>query len=98
FYGLRSQILCALMREPASWLIPVLASKFGKSLVQYIRWGAIGVWFHAWFSALGHVPKAMRYRKPVSVATRRLLPRLEAEPIRDLAICREWRDIACPSR
>jgi hypothetical protein len=35
----------------------------------------------------------MRYRKPVSVVTRRLLHRLDAESIRDLAICREWLDL-----
>jgi GT2 family glycosyltransferase len=97
FYGLRSQIICALMREPASWLIAVLASKFGKSFIQYIRLGAFGVWCHAWFSACGYFPEAIRYRKPVSVATRWLLHRLEAEPIRDLAACQEWLDATRPS-
>jgi GT2 family glycosyltransferase len=94
FYRLRSQILCALMREPASWIVPVLASKFVKSLIQYIRCGAVGVWFHAWFSACGHFPEAARYRTPVSVVTRRLLRRLEAEPVHDLTTCQEWLDAA----
>jgi GT2 family glycosyltransferase len=98
FYGLRSQILCAVMREPASWLVPVLASKFGKSLIQYIRWRSFGVWCWAWSSAVGALFEAIRYRQPVSAATRRLLYRLEIEPIRDLAHCREWLDAAPLSR
>jgi GT2 family glycosyltransferase len=94
FYGLRSQILCAVMREPASWLMPVLASKFGRSLVQFFRFGSLGIWCHAWLSALGCLSEALQYRKPVSVATRRLLHRLEGEPIFDLSACQEWRDAA----
>jgi GT2 family glycosyltransferase len=96
YHGLRSQILCALMREPASWLLPVLISKFGKSLVQYIRWRAFGVWCHAWLSACAHLPDALRFRKPVSVTTRRLLRRLELEPLHDLTNCPEWQAIASP--
>jgi GT2 family glycosyltransferase len=94
FYGLRSQILCAVMREPASWLIPVLASKFGKSLFQYICWRDFGIWCRAWISACGNFAEALRYRKAVSVKTRLLLRRLEAEPVRDLTTCQEWLDTA----
>lgn len=93
FYALRSQVLCAVMREPAGWLLPVLASKLGKSFVQYIRWGSFGIWLHAWLSSLLHLPEAIRLRRPISPATRRLLAALERAPVHDLAQCAEWRQL-----
>ena len=90
FHALRSQALCAVMREPAVWLPPVLASKFAKSLVQYIGWKSFGVWLQAWFSFLVHLPGALRLRRPISLATRRLLVRLDRAPVHDLAACAEW--------
>jgi GT2 family glycosyltransferase len=94
FYGLRSQVLCAIMREPALWLLPVLASKFGKSLVQYIRWGNVGIWLHVWLSVLLHLPEALRLRRPISPATRRLLARLDGGRVQDLAALPEWQRLA----
>jgi GT2 family glycosyltransferase len=91
FYGLRSQILCSVMREPAGWLLPVLLSKFLKSLLQHLKGGTLLVWLHAWVSALIHLPDAVRLRRPVSGATRRLLARLEASPVYDLESLPEWR-------
>jgi GT2 family glycosyltransferase len=94
FYGLRSQVLCAVMREPAAWLLPVLASKFLKSLTQFLKIGAPLVWLHAWVSSLFYFPEALSYRKPVSVATRRLLTRLSATTVRNIDTLAEWRAIA----
>lgn len=94
FYALRSQVLCAVMREPAAWLLPVLASKFGKSFIQYIQWRNLGTWLHAWLSALFHLAEAIRLRRPISAATRRLLASLDRRPVHDLAQCAEWRELA----
>ena len=91
FYALRNQALCAVMREPALWLLPVLASKFGKSFVQALRPMSLGTWLHAWLSFLLHLPQAIRLRRPISTATRRLLVRLGRAPVHDLAQCPEWR-------
>jgi GT2 family glycosyltransferase len=91
FYGLRSQILCALMREPLGWLFPVMISKFVKSFVFALRHRNLVLWFHAWCSASAHVGTALHYRKPVSYRTRRLLLRLDSTTVRDLSQCPEWR-------
>jgi len=90
FHSQRSQILCAVMREPALWLIPVLLSKFAKGLIFFIRLRAFGTWCHAWTSALINLPEAIRYRRPVSSATRKLLARLDTEPVLSLTGCHEW--------
>jgi GT2 family glycosyltransferase len=93
FHGLRSQILCAVMREPIFWLFPVLASKLVKSLRQLGKMRQLGVWLHAWASFLFHLPEALRFRKPVSVAARKLLARLDQEPVYDLEALPEWRAV-----
>lgn len=90
FHAIRSQVLCAIMREPAGWLLPVLASKFIKSFIQCARQGHLLIWLHAWASSLVNAPDALRRRDPVSPAARRLLARLDASEVRDLAACREW--------
>lgn len=90
FHALRSQLLCAVMREPAAWLLPVLASKFGKSLVFYTRNRALGVWLKAWASFLWNIPVALRLRRPISSRTRRLLHRLDARVVHELDDCPEW--------
>lgn len=94
FYGLRSQVLCAVMREPAAWLLPVLASKFVKSLLQFTKLGVPLLWLHAWASSSFYLPEALRLRRPVSVATRRLLVKLGRAPVRDLNTLPEWRAVA----
>lgn len=91
FYGLRSQVLCAIMREPIGWLFPVLLSKFLKSFVLAVRQRRVGVWFHAWMSSLFHLDSAIKFRKPISHRTRRLLARLDRKIITDLRQCPEWR-------
>lgn len=91
FYSIRSQILCAIMREPASWLIPVLASKFGRSLVFAIKNGDLHIWFQAWLSSLLHLWEAKRLRNAISPETRRLLARLGSTTVHDLSECPEWR-------
>jgi GT2 family glycosyltransferase len=91
FHGLRSQLLCAVIREPASYLVPVLASKFFKSLAYYARQKAFTIWLRAWLSFIALVPAAMRLRSPISAETRRLLGRLDATVVHDLTTCPEWR-------
>jgi GT2 family glycosyltransferase len=98
FYGLRSQILCAVMREPASWLPPVLASKFLKSLLQSLKSGTFTIWLHAWASSVLHLPDALALRRPISSKARRLLARLEASPIHNLDALPEWRAMAGPEK
>lgn len=85
FYGLRSQILCAIMREPWVVLLPSLISKWAKSLFQFIQWGCFVTWVHAWFSALFYLPEALRFRRPISWRTQRLLWRLRANVVSDPA-------------
>ena len=93
FHGLRSQLLCAVIREPTTYLLPVLVSKFLRSLTFYGRKRALGIWLHAWFSFLTLIPAAVRLRAPISTETRRLLQRLDASIVRDLAACPEWRPV-----
>jgi GT2 family glycosyltransferase len=95
FHSLRSQILCAVMREPTWWLGPVLASKFVKSFIYAIKKRDLHIWLHAWSSSLLHLPDAIRFRKPVSLATRRLLARLDSKPVHDLHECPEWKGMPC---
>lgn len=94
FYGIRSQVLCAVMREPGALLGPVLVSKFFRSLVQRAKTFEIGVWLHAWLSSLLNIPGAWKFRRPVSRSTRRLLRALDASPVFDLTQLPEW-DEAC---
>jgi GT2 family glycosyltransferase len=93
FHALRSQLLCAVMREPAAWLLPVLASKFGKSLLFHVRKNVLTIWAHAWLSFVWNLPVALRARRPISPNTRRLLRRLDREVVRDLAQCPEWAQV-----
>jgi GT2 family glycosyltransferase len=90
FYGLRSQILCAVMREPGWLMMPVLVSKFCKSFLQAARKNELMIWLHAWVSAFTLVRDALKFRKPVSLATRRLLGRLGVEGVKDLQSLPEW--------
>ena len=98
FYGLRSQLLCAVMREPAGWLLPVMASKFLKSLLLAAKKREPLIWLHAWVSALICLPEAGRWRRPVSSATRRLLARLGAGPVHDLTALPEWQAVVASKR
>jgi len=90
FYGLRSQLLCAVMREPTAWLAPVLLSKFAKSFAQYVGYRQLGLWTKAWSSFVFHVREALWLRKPISSQTRRLLHRLDKSPVYDLSQLPEW--------
>jgi GT2 family glycosyltransferase len=91
FYGLRSQLLCAVMREPATWLAPVLLSKLVKSFGQYVRYGQPGLWLKAWVSFFFHLKDALQLRKPISSQTRRLLQRLDRSLVYNLSDLPEWR-------
>jgi GT2 family glycosyltransferase len=93
FFGLRSQILCAVMREPTAWLLPVLASKFVKTVALSVRTRRLLLCLSAWCSALFWLPEALRWRRPVSYSTRRLLMRLGKRPVHDLASLPEWRAV-----
>jgi GT2 family glycosyltransferase len=93
FYALRSQLLCAVMREPADWLLPVLVSKAGKSLLTYARHGHLLIWAKAWISFLFHLPTAVQLRRPISSSTRRFLQRLDRSPVRSLSDLPEWQTL-----
>ena len=77
FYGIRSQALCVVMREP--WfIVPLsLASKFVKSFVDFLRWGHSFTWLRAWWSVLIHLSYAFHLRRPISWKTYQLLHRLQ---------------------
>lgn len=94
FYGLRSQLLCAVMREPLAWLGPVLLSKLIKSFSQFLGYRQIGLWGAAWFSFLLHLPEAIHQRKPISNATRAFLRFLDKTKVTNLNNLAEWRNLA----
>ena len=83
FYALRSQILCAVMRDPWFLTLPHLFSMKLNSFFQYLRWRRLGVWICAWLSAFYHLPEALRLRVPISWRTQKLLWRLRKEIIFD---------------
>ena len=93
FYGLRSQILCAVMREPWYLLVPSLLSKAIKSLFQFISWGHFLNWFRAWWSATANLPEAFRLRRPISWRTRKLLWRLNEDAVTDINALPEYRRV-----
>jgi GT2 family glycosyltransferase len=93
FYGLRSQLLCAVMREPAMWLGPVLLSKLVKSFSQFIGYRQIDLWVKAWSSFLIHLPEAIHQRRPISNATRAFLRFLDKTKVSNLEELAEWKDL-----
>ncbi len=84
FHNLRSQVLCALMRDPWYFVVPHLLSIEFKSFLQYLREGHFWTWISAWISALYHFPQALCYRRPISGKTQRLLWHLRKETVRHL--------------
>jgi GT2 family glycosyltransferase len=84
FHALRSQVLCALMRDPWYLLAPSLASKAARSLLAHARAGQLGTWARAWASAVAHAPAALGLRRPISWKTQRLIWRLRREVVSDL--------------
>lgn len=84
FYGLRSQILVAVMREPWYLIGPSLASKGGKSLVDCLRGGHFRTWVSAWMSAMLYLPEAWSLRRPIRWRTRKLLWHLRREVVSDV--------------
>ena len=93
FFGIRSQVLCTLMREPLALLFPSLLSKFLKSFAQSVTRGEPGIWCHAWLSAFTLAGEALKYRRPVSMRTRYLLSRLGAEKVTNLDAIPEWHSL-----
>jgi GT2 family glycosyltransferase len=81
FYGLRSQILCVFMRDPWILIPAILISKFIKSLVDYLRWGALREWITAWIGSALHLQDALALRRPISLKTYRLLAKLQKSPV-----------------
>jgi GT2 family glycosyltransferase len=98
FHALRSQLLCAVMREPWLWLVPVLLSKFAKSFWQFLRSGKLTLWTQAWSSFLFHIGEALRLRKPISNRTRRLLHRLDRDKVYELSDLPEWKELTRADR
>jgi GT2 family glycosyltransferase len=84
FYGLRSQILCAVMREPWWYLQLHLPVIFVRSLLFQLRTRCpIRWWAQAWLSALFHLPTAFAFRAPIRWGTLKLMRRLQHEVITD---------------
>lgn len=81
FHALRSQILCALMRDPWYLVVPHLLSIKFKSFFQYLRWGHFWMWISAWLSAFYHIPQALHYRHPIGWKTQRRLWRLRKKVV-----------------
>ena len=86
FYGLRSQILCSVMREPIYLLIPSLISKCCKSLFLFIKWGHFITWIETWISSFIHIPYAFNLRRPISWRTTKLLRKLDRNIISDISL------------
>lgn len=84
FYGLRSQVLCSIMREPWFLIIPALLIKAFKSLPKFIAWKHFSTWLLVWPSALFCMPKTLKTRQPISWWTRKLLWRLQKNVITDI--------------
>jgi len=88
YHGLRSQILCGLMRDPW-YLVPAgLVSKASRSFVHGARLGMLSTWCRAWAGAARHTPAALRLRRPISWKTQRRLWRLRGGGITDLSVLR----------
>ncbi|WP_071590969.1 glycosyltransferase family 2 protein [Geminocystis herdmanii] len=83
FYGLRSQVLCSIMREPYFYLVFSLISKGVKSLFLFIKWGHLTTWIEVWVSVMINISYAFKLRNPISWKTRKLLWKLEKEVIDD---------------
>lgn len=84
FYGLRSQLLCVIMREPGLYLLPSLFSKLFKSFFQFIKWKHTTTWFRVFFSFIGNLRTAVKLRGPVSVKTWKKFKQLDRQYITDL--------------
>ncbi len=86
FYGLRSQILVVIMRDPWYLIAPRLFSKWIRSLFHCALKGALPAWFSAWGSAIVHIPAALRIREPITWQTQKLLWKLQKEVITDSSL------------
>lgn len=89
FFGLRSQLLCVLMRDPLVVIPAVLFSKFVKSFLFFMRKGMGRVWLPAVMSALWKARSAWSFRRPIRLATWRLMRFVDRRLVTDL---RELRD------
>lgn len=85
FFGLRSQLLCALMRDPLPVLLPVLLSKLARSAVFFARRGMLSAWVPAVSSACAHAAGAWLLRRPIRLATWRLMRFVDRRVVTDLA-------------
>ncbi|HPA20685.1 MAG TPA: glycosyltransferase [Verrucomicrobiae bacterium] len=84
FFGLRSQLLCALMRDPLPMIPLVLLSKLVRSALFFMRKGMAVVWLPAVLSAICHAPSALSYRRPMRMATWRLMRLVDRQIVTDL--------------
>jgi glycosyltransferase involved in cell wall biosynthesis len=78
FYGLRSQLLCVVMREPLILVLPLLISKGIKSFFLFIKWGHFFTWFRVWGSFVIHLGDAFKRRNPISMKTWKLMKKLRS--------------------
>ena len=81
FYGLRSQILVCMMRDPWYLVPPRLGAKFVNSLVHGIRKRDLRAWAAGWTNVWWHLPEALRLRRPIRWSTQRLLWRLRRDHV-----------------
>lgn len=77
FYGVRSQALLVIMRDPWFLVGPRLAVKFCKSLIHSIYRGRALACLAGWWSTVLHAPVAVRFRRPIRWSTVRRLQHLK---------------------
>lgn len=77
FYGIRSQVLCTLMRDPLPVIPILILSKFVKSFFLFVKWGHLFTWGRAWLSIGIHIPYALHLRDPISLQTWRKIRAME---------------------
>jgi GT2 family glycosyltransferase len=86
FHGLRSQILCVLMREPWPYVPFHLASIFFRSFGQQLKWRRpLWWWAYAWWSAFINLPAALTHRTRIRWETLWLIRQLRSQAITEPA-------------
>lgn len=84
FFGLRSQLLCVLMRDPLAVMPAVILSKLIRSAAFFFRKGMLRVWLPAVCSAAWHAGAALSQRRPIRISTWRLMRFVDRQVVTDL--------------
>jgi GT2 family glycosyltransferase len=77
FYGIRSQVLCSIMRDPLIILPGIVASKFIRSFFLFVKWNHAWTWVKAWASITVHLAYSLSLRDPIRLKTWKKLRRME---------------------